>query len=74
MTPTDPARSRFFAITALRLSAALLISFGLVIAFGETGWTDPASGRVIGLAMAAVGAIDLLLFVPMLIRRWRSGG
>ena len=73
-TQPDPARARFMALTMLRFAAALLVSFGLVIALGNRDWLAPRTGLIVGMVMVAVGLFDLLILVPRLLRRWRSGG
>ena len=64
----DPARNRYFAIALLRLSGALLVMFGMVIAAGKfqqmPNWA--------GIVMIIVGALDFALVPVLLARRWRS--
>lgn len=64
----DPARKRFLAITLLRLSGALLVMFGLVIAAGRF----ESLPRLAGIVMVIVGAIDFALVPVLLARRWRT--
>ena len=71
--PADVARKRFVALTALRFSAAILIILGMAIALERFEFIGPDMAKPIGLVLIAVGAFDLLFFVPMLTRRWRSG-
>ena len=72
-TPTpDPAKARFAILMVLRFSAALMIMFGTVLAFGQTDWLDRDIARWLGYVLIAVGFIDLAVVVPMLTRRWRS--
>lgn len=64
----DPARNRFFAIALLRLSGALLVMFGLVIAAGRF----ESLPRFAGIVMVVVGAVDFALVPVLLARRWRT--
>jgi hypothetical protein len=64
----DPACNRHFAIALLRLSGALLVMFGMVIAAGKFQSIPPAAGIV----MIVVGSLDFALVPVMLARRWRS--
>ncbi|MEK6542715.1 MAG: hypothetical protein AABZ45_11435 [Pseudomonadota bacterium] len=69
----DPARTRFLAISLLRLVATLLIVFGIVIAAGRIDWIDEGVALYVGIFMVGIGLFDMIVFVPMLTRRWRSG-
>lgn len=64
----DPARNRHLAIALLRLSGAVLIMFGMVIAAGRFQTIPP----VAGIAMVVVGALDFALVPLWLARRWRT--
>lgn len=64
----DPARRRYFAIALLRLSGALLVMFGMVIAAGKF----PSIPKPAGIVMILVGALDFALVPVMLARRWRT--
>ncbi|MEQ1687358.1 MAG: hypothetical protein ABL874_02170 [Sphingopyxis sp.] len=70
----DPARARFAVISAARIIAAALIAFGIVIAYGRLESVEPAIALPLGVGMIAIGIIDMIVVVPMLVRRWRSGG
>lgn len=70
----DPARSRFAALTLLRLGAIALIAFGAALAAGRVAWVDAGLAFPIGLIMVGIGLFDMIVFVPLLTRRWRSGG
>ncbi len=72
MTGPDPARSRFAILSAVRLTAAIMVGAGIVIAFGEREFVSEAVKMPLGLGLIAIGFIDLLVLVPMLTRRWRS--
>ncbi|MBS0502715.1 MAG: hypothetical protein JSS55_02730 [Proteobacteria bacterium] len=64
----DPARKRFLAISLLRLSGAVLVMFGLVIAAGRF----ESLPRLAGIVMVVVGALDFALVPLLLARRWRT--
>ncbi|MEQ1726478.1 MAG: hypothetical protein ABL882_11195 [Sphingopyxis sp.] len=70
----DPARARFAVISAARIIAAILIAFGIVVAYGRLDWIDAAIALPLGIGMIAIGIIDMIVVIPMLVRRWRSGG
>ncbi|MEQ1510806.1 MAG: hypothetical protein ABL909_10465 [Sphingopyxis sp.] len=70
----DPAKARFFAITGLRVMAIALIAFGAAIAAGHIAWIAPGIAPAIGIVIIGVGLLGLIAIVPMLIRRWKSGG
>jgi hypothetical protein len=72
MPEPDAAKARFFVITGLRGAAALMIVAGMIIGFGEREFIDPVIRLPVGLALIGVGLIDLLVVVPLLIRKWRS--
>lgn len=71
---SDPARSRFFAITGLRIIAIALIATGTAMAAGRIAWVDPGVALPIGIIMIGAGLFDLIVIVPKLVRRWKSGG
>lgn len=64
----DPARSRFFILSLLRMSGAVLVMLGLVIAAGRF----PAIPKAAGIAIVLAGAIDFALVPLLLARRWRT--
>lgn len=64
----DPARNRFFIISAVRLGGAVLMLLSLVVASGRwEGW-PPAAGMVGVL----IGAFGFAIAPRLLARRWRS--
>lgn len=69
---TETERNRWLALSAMRILAAVMVMAGLLIAYGERDWVDPAIRLPLGLAIAAIGFFDFLVVVPMLARRWRS--
>lgn len=72
MTTADPAKSRYAVLMALRIMATLMIVGGIILAFGERQWLEPETQRILGYGLMAVGFFDLLIVIPMMIRRWKS--
>lgn len=72
MTTADPAKSRYIALMALRIMATVMIVGGIILAFGERQWLEPETQRMLGYGLMAVGFFDLLIVIPMVIRRWKS--
>jgi len=68
---TDPdaqARSRFIVLSALRLSGAVMMVFGLVVTAGRL----PDIPKLVGYALMAIGMIDFLIVPPLLAKKWRT--
>jgi hypothetical protein len=65
---TDPARRRFFILSAIRLAGALAMLVGLVIVYGRWEGVPPAAG----LAVTLIGAFGFAVAPRLLARRWRS--
>jgi hypothetical protein len=72
-TTRDPAQARYLALALMRVLAALMIVGGMVLAFGERTWFDAETDKIAGYALMALGFFDLLVLMPILIRRWKSG-
>lgn len=72
MTTADPAKSRYIALMALRIMATVMIVGGIILAFGERQWLEPETQRILGYGLMAVGFFDLLIVIPIVIRRWKS--
>ncbi|HEV2568627.1 hypothetical protein [Sphingomonas sp.] len=65
---TDPARNRFFIISAVRLGGAVLMLLSLVVASGRwEGWPPEA-----GMVGVLIGAFGFAIAPRLLARRWRS--
>jgi hypothetical protein len=64
----DPARSRFLVLSLLRMSGAVLVMLGLLIAAGRF----PVIPTAAGIAIVLAGAIDFALLPLLLARRWRT--
>ncbi len=69
----DPARQRFLIISLLRLMAMIFIAAGILALVGRMPGLDASMQKPLGIALAAIGLIDLVVLVPLLTRRWRSG-
>lgn len=64
---SDPARARFYFISAHRVVGAALIVLGMLAMQGALDW-----GEGIGLVLAIVGLIDFFVVPLLLSRLWRS--
>ena len=66
------AKKRFFAISMIRLTGALLIVAGFVLIGG--GWVvaGQPTDRWIGVAVVFFGVFDFAIMPRILARRWRS--
>lgn len=64
----DPARNRFFALALIRLSGVALAFLGIAVIVRRL--IEPAD--IIGTALLAIGAFDVLVLPVLLARRWRS--
>lgn len=75
MTPDqqpDPAQARFFAISGLRLTAAMVIAAGIIILFSPLVDFEPDTRKWVGYGLVALGFFEMLVVIPMLVRRWRT--
>lgn len=63
----DPARARFFAIQALRLSGLALVLIGLAILNGVI-----ALPEIAGYVIFVVGLLDALIMPSVLSRIWKT--
>ncbi len=68
---TDPARQRFFLLLGLRIGAMLMMLIGATLATGRSLLFGAASLPV-GIVLLVIGTLDLLIVIPLLMRRWRS--
>ncbi len=64
----DLAKKRFFMLTILRFSGVALAFLGIAIIMKRL--IEPAD--VIGTILLVIGALDVLVFPTLLIRRWKS--
>lgn len=72
----DPAMARYFAMTATRIAASVLMVFGIIVLAGNNRWIDQMIGQtgaqILGFACVIAGMLVLVLVLPRLARRWRS--
>lgn len=66
------ARKRFFAITMIRITGALLVMIGFVLIRGGWELAGQPTDRWIGVLFVLVGAFDFAVMPKLLARRWRS--
>lgn len=72
-SPEDAlARKRFFAITMIRITGALLVMIGFVLIRGGWELAGQPADRWIGVVFVLVGAFDFAVMPKLLARRWRS--
>jgi hypothetical protein len=64
----DPARSRFFILSTVRLAGALVMLVGIVITYGR--WAG--APQALGVAVTLTGAFGFAVAPRLLARRWRS--
>ncbi len=68
MTDTpDPAKARFFMLTAIRIAGAALAGFGIAIIAGKVALPQP-----VGIGLFALGMFETLFLPAILARRWKS--
>lgn len=75
MTPDqqpDPARLRFAVIAGLRLTSASIIVAGIVVLFSPMVTFDDGTRKIVGLGLVAIGLLEMLVVIPMFVRRWRT--
>lgn len=68
----DPARARFAMLTVLRFVAAAMVVAGALLLSGNIAAIPSEVGIPLGIALMGIGIVDLLVIVPMLVKRWRS--
>ncbi|WP_428678652.1 hypothetical protein [Sphingopyxis sp.] len=66
------AKTRFFALSAMRLMGALFILAGFVLIRGGFVLAGQPTDRWIGVAVVLVGVFDFAVMPKILARRWRS--
>ena len=72
-TPPDPARTRFIVLMAVRFSSVALVLGGMLISSNRFPAIEPPLAQWLGYALMAAGFLELVVVVPMLHRRWRTG-
>lgn len=65
---SDPARARFFILALLRFSGVVIAFVGIAIVMKRI--VEPAD--IVGTALMAIGAFEVILLPTLLARRWRS--
>lgn len=63
----DPARARFFAVQAVRLSGLVLVLLAVAILARKIDLPETA-----GYVLLVIGALDALIMPRVLARRWRT--
>jgi hypothetical protein len=63
----DPAKARFFALQAIRISGVAITVVGALIIAHKIDLPQEA-----GYALFVVGALDALFMPRLLARRWKS--
>lgn len=66
--PDSQARNRFVVLNLVRLSGAVMLTFGLLAVAGAL----PALPTIVGYALVVIGLVDFLVVPVMLARRWRT--
>lgn len=67
MNEGDPARAKFFAIQALRMSGVAMVVVGILVIYGKIALPLEA-----GYVLFAVGLLDALFMPTVLARIWRT--
>lgn len=67
MNEGDPARAKFFAIQALRMSGVAMVVVGILVIYGKIALPLEA-----GYVLFAVGLLDTLFMPTVLARIWRT--
>lgn len=67
MSPSDPAKSRYMVILAMRWAGVALVVFGLMIIYRRIDLPKEA-----GYVLFLVGIVDALIVPSVLARRWKS--
>lgn len=65
----DQAKRRFFILTALRFSGVAIAFLGIAVVAKRL--VEPAD--IIGTALIALGAFEVLILPTLLLRKWREG-
>lgn len=68
MNEPDPAKARFFILSAIRLSGVALAFLGISVLAKR--WLEPAD--VIGTAFLLAGAVEVIFVPIILVRAWRT--
>ena len=71
-TPESLARTRFIAISAMRVMGAIFVLAGFVLIRGGLDLAGQPADRWIGVALVLLGAFDFAVMPKILARRWRT--
>ena len=66
----DPARARFFALQAARVSGIAVALLGLAITRND--WVEPGGSPLVGGILLVAELLEFALVPLLLARRWRS--
>ncbi len=69
LSPEDIARARVKRLTVVRFAGVGLAMIGMAAIAGKIALPLP---RLLGLVMVLAGAYYVLVFPPILIRRWKQ--
>lgn len=66
------AKARFFMLTMLRLTGAILVAFGILVMSGKITAIAPDSRSLIGGIVVLMGLIEALWIPIALARIWKT--
>lgn len=66
----EQAKQRFFLLAGLRLSGVVIAFFGIAVVMKRL--VEPAD--IIGTALIAIGAFEVIVLPLLLLRSWRAKG
>lgn len=66
------AKKRYFAISAIRITGALLVFMGFALIGGGLVISGPPYDRWVGVLLVLLGAFDFAVMPKILARRWRT--
>lgn len=67
MAESDPARARFYFISAHRVLGGIMVLLGLMVLSGTLDWDD-----AVGWVLLALGLADFFIAPLVFARLWRS--
>lgn len=66
----EQAKQRFFLLAGIRLSGVVFAFFGIAVVMKRL--VEPAD--IIGTALIAIGAFEVIVLPLLLLRSWRAKG
>ena len=66
----EQAKQRFFLLAGIRLSGVVIAFFGIAVVMKRL--VEPAD--IIGTALIAIGAFEVIVLPLLLLRSWRAKG